>query len=33
MRQGPFPLDLHAIWGDAVNGEGRLLVCVEKRCP
>lgn len=33
MRQGLFLLDLHAIWGDAANAEGRLLVRVETRFP
>lgn len=33
MRQGLFLLDLHAIWGDAANVEGRLLVRVGTRCP
>ena len=33
MRQGLFLLDLHAIWGDAANAEGRLLVRVGTRCP
>lgn len=33
MRQVLFLLDLHAIWGDAANAEGRLLVRVETRFP
>lgn len=33
MRQGLFLLGLHAIWGDAANAEGRLLVRVETRFP